>query len=51
MGGSDDSTVELGPMINKLQFERVLNYLAIAKEEGLECVTGGGRHGEKGFFI
>lgn len=42
---------DLGPIINRIQFEKVLNFLQIAKDEGLECVTGGSRHGNQGFFI
>jgi aldehyde dehydrogenase (NAD+) len=42
---------DMGPIINKLQFERVLEHLKVAKEEGLHTVTGGGRHGDKGYFI
>ena len=29
----------------------MLRYLEIAKEEGLECLTGGSRHGDKGYFV
>lgn len=38
-------------MITKLQFEKVLEYLQIAKDEGLTALVGGGRHGDKGYFI
>jgi len=41
----------LGPMITRLQFEKVLEFLQAAKDEGLTPLVGGNRHGDKGFFI
>ncbi|EFX06211.1 aldehyde dehydrogenase [Grosmannia clavigera kw1407] len=40
-----------GPQVSKLQFDRVMSYIKAGKEEGAKCVTGGGRHGDKGYFI
>jgi aldehyde dehydrogenase (NAD+) len=45
------SETEMGPQIFKRQFEKVLGFLADAKKEGLKVLTGGERHGSKGFFI
>jgi aldehyde dehydrogenase (NAD+) len=42
---------DMGPIINKLQFERVLEHLKVAKAEGLHTEMGGERHGNKGYFI
>lgn len=54
----DGPHINFGPLINKRsvfnsrQFESVLNYIRIGKEEEqLECVLGGERHGSKGYFV
>jgi len=33
----------LGPIANKMQFDKVMEYLESAKEEGATCITGGNR--------
>lgn len=46
----DDGT-QMGPQIFKRQFEKVMGFLDIAKQEKLNVLTGGARKGDKGFFI
>jgi aldehyde dehydrogenase (NAD+) len=49
-----DTSLAIGPLINKRQFEKCLEYIRIGKEdEKLEMVTGGGRPNEytKGYFV
>jgi len=46
---SDDNFI--GPLINKKQFDRVLNYIKIGKEEKLNLATGGKRLFDKGYFV
>ncbi|WP_270179974.1 aldehyde dehydrogenase [Alkalihalobacillus sp. CinArs1] len=43
----------VGAVISKEHYDRVMSYIEIAKEEGGTIVAGGGRpeHKEKGFFI
>ncbi|MFB8776519.1 aldehyde dehydrogenase family protein [Streptomyces broussonetiae] len=41
----------VGPVSNKAQFDRVSSYLDIARQEGANVVTGGGRFGDHGYFI
>ncbi|KAI8665834.1 hypothetical protein NCS57_00806100 [Fusarium keratoplasticum] len=40
-----------GPQVSKLQYDRVMSYIDSGKSEGATVVTGGSRHGEKGYFI
>jgi aldehyde dehydrogenase (NAD+) len=40
-----------GPQVDKLQFDRVMGYLNLAKQEGLDVQLGGGREGSTGYFI
>ena len=47
--------VNMGPLINARQHERVLKYMQIGQEEGADLVLGGGRPAgeqfERGYFI
>lgn len=40
-----------GPQVSQLQFDRIMGYIKSGKEEGATVVTGGERHGDKGYFI
>ncbi|KAA0184695.1 Retinal dehydrogenase 1 [Fasciolopsis buskii] len=40
-----------GPQVDEVQFKRVLSYIESGKKEGARLVTGGSRHGQKGYFI
>jgi acyl-CoA reductase-like NAD-dependent aldehyde dehydrogenase len=44
-------TNETGPIVDKIQFDRILSYIDIGKKEGAKLLTGGCSHGNKGFFI
>jgi phenylacetaldehyde dehydrogenase len=46
-----DPEAQLGPLISDEQFEKVLGYLDHGRREGAETVVGGGRHGERGYFV
>ncbi|XP_042422184.1 aldehyde dehydrogenase family 2 member C4-like [Zingiber officinale] len=50
-GDPFDPTVQQGPQIDKSQFEKVLRYVELGKQEGATLVTGGKACGEKGFYI
>jgi aldehyde dehydrogenase (NAD+) len=47
--------VNMGPLINAKQHERVLKYMQLGQEEGADLVVGGGRPSgdkyERGFFV
>lgn len=40
-----------GPQIDQDQFKKIMNYIDIGKKEGAELLTGGSRHGKKGWFV
>lgn len=40
-----------GPQVSQLQFDRIMGYIESGKREGATVEIGGGRHGEKGYFI
>ena len=51
VGNPLDPTTEQGPQVDKAQFDKILHYVNVGKNEGATCLTGGKRVGEKGFFI
>jgi len=40
-----------GPQVSKLQFDRIMGYIDEGKKSGATVLTGGERHGDKGYFI
>lgn len=40
-----------GPQVSQLQYDRIMSYIQSGKEEGATVLTGGERHGDKGYFI
>lgn len=47
----DDSKCDQGPVVDKVQFDRVMGYIESGKSEGAKVECGGAREGDKGFFI
>ncbi len=45
------SDTEQGPQIDKAQFDKIMSYIEKGKQAGANCVSGGERVGDKGFFI
>jgi len=42
---------EMGPLVSQEQLDRVLGYIDLGRSEGVEVLTGGGRHGDAGYFV
>jgi len=40
-----------GPQVSQLQYDRIMGYIESGKKEGATVEIGGGRHGDKGYFI
>jgi betaine-aldehyde dehydrogenase len=55
LGHGMQAGVKMGPLVSKLQYEKVLSYIDIGKKEGAKLLCGGkhpaGKEFEKGFFI
>ncbi len=51
LGDPLDPSTEQGPQVNKEQFDKILGYIESGKKEGAQCITGGKRHGERGFYV
>lgn len=48
---SEEGKLINGPLIDKNQFNKVLNYIEIGKKEGATLALGGKRIGDKGYYI
>ncbi|KAF9468329.1 putative 1-pyrroline-5-carboxylate dehydrogenase [Collybia nuda] len=46
-----DPTTNHGPQVSKIQFDRVMGYIASGKEESAKLETGGVQIGTEGYFI
>lgn len=51
VGDPFDPATEQGPQVDKVQFDRVMGYIAKGKQQGARCVAGGERFGTRGYFI
>jgi aldehyde dehydrogenase (NAD+) len=51
LGDPLDPDTEQGPQVDREQFEKILGYIDSGKQEGAQCLTGGKRFGDKGFYV
>ncbi len=51
LGNPFDRNTSQGPQVDKAQFDKILGYIARGSEQGASCLTGGGRYGDKGYFV
>ena len=51
LGPGLDPSTQMGPLVSKVQFDRVTGFLKSGKEEGAHTVVGGSRHGNAGYFV
>ena len=50
MGNPLDASTFLGPVADRVQYDRVMKFIEQGKKDA-KVVTGGGRHGDRGNFI
>lgn len=51
MGDPFDPKTRMGPLVSKEQFERVVNYVEVGKQEGARLAAGGEAAARKGYFV
>jgi phenylacetaldehyde dehydrogenase len=51
VGSGLDPATDMGPLVSREQLDRVCSYLELGFSEGAKAVTGGARHGDKGYFV
>ncbi len=51
LGAGMEPGTQMGPLVSDEQLRRVTGYLDSGKADGATAVTGGGRFGDRGFFV
>ena len=51
VGDPLDPETYMGPVVSEEQFDRVLSYIDIGRDEGARLVSGGSRIGDIGYFV
>lgn len=53
IGSPLEAATEMGPVVSREQYERVMRYIHLGREQGARLVTGGGRPAgfERGYFV
>lgn len=51
IGAGLDPATTLGPLVSRVQRDRVLGYIESAREDGATVATGGRAHGDVGYFV
>ena len=51
VGDPADAATELGPVVDRAQFDRVMDYIQAGREQRAELSSGGERVGDCGYFI
>jgi len=51
VGDPFDPKTEQGPQVDQAQFDKVMGYINSGRSEGAKLVCGGGRVGDRGYFI
>ena len=51
LGNPFDTETDQGPQVDRAQFEKIMDYIGRGRSQGANCVTGGERFGNRGYFI
>lgn len=51
LGDPLDPATEQGPQVDQAQFDKIMKYINLGKQQGAKCVTGGERHGDRGYYV
>src|SRR6266498_4446509 len=51
LGPGIEPDTQMGPLVSDEQMRRVTGFLESGKAEGATALSGGGRHGDRGYFI
>ncbi|HEY6565046.1 MAG TPA: aldehyde dehydrogenase family protein, partial [Pirellulaceae bacterium] len=51
LGDPFDPETEQGPQVDQAQFDKIMKYIDLGKKSGANCVAGGSRAGNQGYFV
>lgn len=51
LGDPFDPETQQGPQVDQAQFDKILKYVEYGKADGAECLSGGNRFGDRGYYV
>lgn len=51
LGNPLSQDTDQGPQVDQAQFDKILSYIEKGHQEGAKCQIGGGRSGDRGYFV
>jgi aldehyde dehydrogenase (NAD+) len=51
LGDPFDPDTQQGPQVDQAQMDKVLKYIDYGRADGAECLSGGSRFGDRGYFV
>ncbi len=51
LGNPLATSTEQGPQVDQAQFDKIMSYIEKGNAEGANCIAGGARFGDKGYFV
>lgn len=51
LGDPLSADTEQGPQVDQAQFDKIMSYIDKGNSEGAQCIVGGSRYGDRGYFI
>lgn len=51
LGNPFDPETSQGPQVDQAQFDKIMDYINRGNAQGATCLTGGQRHGSRGYFV
>lgn len=51
LGDPFDPSTEQGPQVDQNQFDKIMHYIDLGQREGAQCLTGGERFGDRGYYV
>ncbi len=51
LGDPLDPTTEQGPQVDQAQFDKIMSYIELGKKQGAQCLSGGDRFGNVGYYV
>jgi aldehyde dehydrogenase (NAD+) len=51
LGDPLDPATQQGPQVDQAQFDKIMHYIDVGNQDGAQCVIGGKRFGQRGYFV
>ncbi len=51
VGNPFDTETQQGPQVDQAQFDKIMHYIQRGSAQGAQCLTGGNRVGQRGYYV